>query len=640
MRASSSSYFALGGLLLSLGVPFACTFDSGTVPLAPVDDGGTPVDSNLPEAASDAPVTPDPRTGDVQLLGLASLRGQLDPLAETDANGDLQTYAGLEALAGYFAQDRTATPATIALVPGDVIGATPALSALADDVPTIGAHNLLGVVAATFGAHDFERSDALLQARMSGSLFRWVSTNLGNVGSVVGARAATPFVLVDVPHSAIKVAVLGISDASLPGLVRPGALTGVTLNDAVTTTNAAAVAARNAGASVVVAIANFGATDDIFGAPVGPLADYARQVTGVDVVLGGRTDRSVAHTFVSGDAGKAGTLVVQARERGRTYVRVKLHVAAGILTTSTAEIVEPLAVATAHLTDPNGKCGGAAQPACRCLNSVAPATDLPCPTGSSCDATNGRCTQVKMPPDAAATAFLKPYRDGLPAALDAKLGLVAAAFTRDGTTERTAEAPVGDFVADALLDEYTAAGAGIALVNAGALLAGLPSAYAPADTTLHRPAPGYVQSAPYDLVAGDGYGAVDVGAACVVRPLSGQTLWQVLEASVAAAPQASQGFLQIAGLAFSYKVANPAGSRVQVVTLANGHVVPKNDPTLYTVAMTDAVSRGDNGLGVLTEAVPTPSRRLLADVLREYIARTAATGAIAVPTGGRITKIN
>ncbi len=625
----------IAGVAVSGGVLFACATDRPVIPETPAD-AAPPADAGVVEAAPiDAPVPLGPITADLQLLDLSSLRGQLDPMTEVDPNGDTRSYGGLEALAGYFAKDRAQTPATVVLTGGDVAGATPELSAIYDDVPAVSALNLLGAAAATFGPHDFERGDAFLDARMSGSVFRWVSTNVPGIDKALGPRVVLSFLLVDVAQTRVKIAVLGLSEPALASLVPPGALGTATVTDAVAATNAAAVTARAAGAHVVVALAAFGSTGAPFGEPVGPLVDYAKKVSGVDVVLGGRTDQLVNLTIPRDGRSM---LVLQNRDRGRTYARVKLHVEAGVVTTSSAEIVEPLAVTSSQLTDPNGKCGGAAQPACRCQGSVTPATDLPCPTGFACDATSGSCNQTAMAPDPAATALLKPFRDGLTAKLDAPLGRVDVSFVRDGAAERAGEVPLGDFVADALRDQYSSAGVRVALVEAATLTSGLPSSYAPADASLRRP--GNVAS-PFDLVAGDGFTAVVPTASCVVRSISGKVLWDVLESSVGAIPSPSPGFLQVSGLLFSYKASNAKGSRVQSVTLSDGHDVPKDDPSLYTVVMTDATSRGDDGYPMLAETLATPGRRLVADVVRDYIARASGGGpnVIAVPAGGRITKI-
>jgi 5'-nucleotidase len=625
----------LAGLLGSGSAFFACTTDNGLVAAPPLLDAGTPdvpfIDAGTPDGESPA----GPVTADVQILDLSSLRGQLDPIAEVDANGDTQTYGGLEALAGYFAKDRKETPATIVLTGGDVVGATSALSSLNDDAPTVSGLNLLGTVAATFGPHDFERGDAFLATKLQGSVFRWVSTNIPQVNAALGPRPITPFVLVDVGQTRVKIAVLGVSAPDLATLVPPAALGTATVDDPVATTNAAAAAARAAGAHIVVSLAHFGATGTAFGAPAGPLVDYAKQVKGVDVVFGGQTDQLVSTTVQGGPHGT--TLILQNRDRGRTYAKVKLHVEAGVLTAVTPSTVEPVAVASAHLTDPTGGCGGS-KPPCRCQGSVAPAVDVSCPTGFACDA-SGHCTQVAMAPDPAATALLAPYRNGLSAALDGRLGKIAIVFARDGAAERTAEAAIGDFVADAMLDQYAAAGVRVALVNAGTLTSGLPSSYAAADKTLHRPDNGAVS--PFDLVAGDAFFTVPPTTACVVRPLSGQTLWSVLETSVGALPLPQTGFLQVSGLHFTYKASSPKGARIQSVTLADGHDVPKDDTTLYSVVMTSATSRGDDGYTMLVETLPTPGRRLVADVLRDYIPRVSAGApdGLVVPPSGRITQI-
>ena len=160
-----------------------------------------------------------------------------------------------------------------------------------------------------------------------------------------------------------------------------------------------------------------------------------------------------------------------------------------------------------------------------------------------------------MSPDPAADGVLKPYRDQLALKFDGKIGAATAEFTRDASqAERKQESPLGDLLTDAFLAKYQSVGAQIAVVNGGGIRAPLPSSYAPVDKSLHRTVAGYVNTPPWDLVVGDIYTVLPFGNTCVVRKVTGQVLWQVLEKSVASEPAAFGGFLQIAGFKFTYKL--------------------------------------------------------------------------------------
>lgn len=86
--------------------------------------------------------------------------------------------------------------------------------------------------------------------------------------------------------------------------------------------------------------------------------------------------------------------------------------------------------------------------------------------------------------------------------------------------ERVGEVAVG-VVTDALRATYNTQ---IALTNGGGLRSSLPSSYAPADTSLRRPTPGYAAGPPYDLVLGDAYTLLPFGNAALTRTVTGAQL--------------------------------------------------------------------------------------------------------------------
>ncbi|HRG99483.1 MAG TPA: 5'-nucleotidase C-terminal domain-containing protein [Polyangiaceae bacterium] len=620
------SWLGVVGILMMAGVSPAAGCGSDAV--SPGEDASADtakppieIDAVAPDTSTpDTAVPAEKPTAELQILDISDWHGQVDPISETDTKGNPQVYGGLGALATYFKQDRAKNPNTIVLTGGDAFGATPILSGAFKDEPAVKGLSLLGLTADTFGNHNFDNGLEPLKKLIDLATYKFVSTNLENVGAELGAKVVQGFHMVEVAK--VKIAILGITNPDAPDLQFPGRMGTLKVQDPAVATEKAAQAARAAGAHVVIVVAHLGATGkDGAGAPTGPLLDYAAKVKDkVDLVLGDHTDQLVNLALGS-------TRVVENRSKGRTYARVKIQVTAGVVSSVGAEIVDPVLTEAANLTT----CDGGV--ACRC-----PATA--CPATYTCSSpTSGFCVRDVVTPDPAAAALLKPYRDQLAVEFDKKVGVVDAELVRNGSLERLGEAPIGDLVADAMLDRYKSQGAQIAFTNGGGIRASLPSSYAPVDKTLRRTSAGYASGPPFDLVLGDIYTVLPFGNTCVVRKITGAKLWTVLERSVGSAgttPTTYGGFLQIAGFKFEYSAAAAAGSRVQKVTLDGPRDIPRTDATEYTFVTNDFTSAGGDGYTELIQSPPALGRDVMADVLRDYI---QAKSPIAVPAGGRVIRL-
>jgi len=598
--------WALGWILVAAvgGSPVACGSSDDSPPAGPVDSGTDAGSDVVVDGGTDAPldttdaadVTPKPMgTADIQILNVSDWHAQCDPISDGGS-----TYGGTGVLAAYFAKERATNPNTYLFTGGDAFGASPALSAFNDEKPAVESLNFLGLSADTFGNHNFDRGTAFLKTTMDLAKYTWIGTNLKNGATELGAKLTTPSWTFDVGtgDNVVRVAVLGITSQDAPSLIFPGRMGTIEVQEPVAAANTAAKDARAAGANVVIALVHMGATGkDTAGAPTGPLLDFAKGLTGVDVVLGDHTDQIVNTTIGS-------TLVVENRSKGRTYARTALHVEKGALTKKEATIVDPILVRRATLT--------CTTPPCTCPTTSCPDTTYTC--------NKGNCEKTEITPDPGAETILKPYRDKLAVTFDTKIGKTTGIYPRDSVLERTGEVAIGDLLTDAFLEKYKPLGAQIAVMNGGGIRATLPSSYVPKDTTMVRT--GCSTTTPCDLVVGDVYTVLPFGNVAVVRKVTGAVLWSVLEWSVAKAPSADGRFLQIAGFKFTYKTTTTP--RVQSVTLDGGKDISSTDTTEYSMVLGDFTSAGGDGYSMLVEKTPTPGREVLADTLLDAIkAKTA-----------------
>ena len=502
-----------------------------------------------------APVlTPDPVN--LQFLDVSDWHGQLDPLSF--GSGDTAYQAGGAAvLSAYFKQDRAANPNTLTFTAGDAYGASPPLASFFGEQPAVDAMNLIGFDADTFGNHNFDRGIAPLQGLINRAKFAYVSANLSNLdANLTNVKPYKVFTI-----RGVKVAVVGITNPEARELVAPTALGSLQITDPVAAAEKARLAARAEGAQVIVALTHLGVTslDPMTQAPSGPLIDFASKVNGYDVIFGDHTNVQYSGVF-----NKA--LVVENLSKGASYARVQLTFDRNndtVLQSNNAFVIPKTAAVT---------------------------------------------------PDPAVVAQLAPYRAQLAAQLDTRLGVATALFPRANNNERLGEVALGDLVADAVRARY---GTQLAIVNGGTLRSPLPSSYAPQDTTLRRPAPGYQAGPPYDVVAGDVYSVLPFGNSVVTRTVTGTKLYAVLENSVSSLPGSNGRFLQISGFSYQYDVSKSVGSRVVSVTLDGGTAILK-DATSYTLTLPDFTNAGGDGYAMLVDGQGT-TRELDAQVVLDAI---------------------
>ena len=114
------------------------------------------------------------------------------------------------------------------------------------------------------------------------------------------------------------------------------------------------------------------------------------------------------------------------------------------------------------------------------------------------------------------------------------------------------------------------------------------------------------------------------GNVAVTVEVSGAELKAMLEAGVAAMPEASGAFPQVSGLCFTYDIEAEPGSRVTGAVrqaadgTCSGEAIDLSEAATYTIATNDfTASGGDNYPNILSRA---DTRDILASVVSAYVA--------------------
>ena len=197
-------------------------------------------------------------------------------------------------------------------------------------------------------------------------------------------------------------------------------------------------------------------------------------------------------------------------------------------------------------------------------------------------------------------------------------------------TGRTCESLIGDVITDALRTTY---GTDFALTNSGGIRADLTcppegSDFCPADT------------GELPITEGQVLTVLPFGNVAVTVEVTGAELKAMLEAGVAAMPEASGGFPQVSGLCFIYDIAAEPGSRVTGAMRqtadgsCSGEAIDLSEAAIYTIATNDfTASGGDNYPEILSRA---NTRDTLASVVSAYIAGKSPLSLPGEPLGTTI----
>lgn len=295
--------------------------------------------------------TPPPgKTTELTLLSINDFHGNIQPAKPTPlmprlpdpATGEVkpQPAGGVAHLATALAQLKAKNPDALLVAGGDLIGASPLISNLLRDEPTLAAMSQLGISASALGNHELDAGlpELLRQARgecapagclwpgYRGPGFPFLGAN------VLDAATGKPVLPTHVMQQAggLKVAVAGVATKETPQVIVARAIKGLRFADEADTLNALVPQLKAEGAQVLVAVMHEGgvqgkdgaANDPSYACPTlsGRVLDIAKRLDpAYAIIIGGHTHQAYTCKI-------NGRLVVQAGSYGGWITESKLKI--------------------------------------------------------------------------------------------------------------------------------------------------------------------------------------------------------------------------------------------------------------------------------------------------------------------------
>lgn len=512
------------------------------------------------------------RTVDVQLLSFNDLHGNLEPpqgssgtVTETQPDGTTKTIpaGGAEYLATSLRNARKGHDYSVTAAGGDMIGASPLLSGLFHDEPTIEALNKLDLDVTAVGNHEFDEGRAELNRIQNGGChpkegcyekgktfpgadFPYLAANVTD--EKTDKPILKPYTVWK--HKGVKIGFIGVTLEGTPDIVTAEGVKGLKFHDEVETINKYAKELQRKGVKSIVALihegglpasASYNADCDNGGAGKGisgPIVDIAKNISPtVDALVTGHTHQ--AYTCTIPDPSGTPRTVTSAASFGRLYTDTTLT-----YDRRTGDIVR---------TSVKG------------ANAANHVVDREQPKAPDMTSLIGRWNKLAAP------IAGKP------------VGYISADVNGRGSTAY--ETPLGDVIADGQLEALAPAdkgGAQLAFMNPGGIRSDL----------AHKAS------------GSEGDGVVTYGEAFTVQPftnmmnvldLTGSQLITALQQQVSGSNEASPKILQVSrSLTYTLDLTKSGKDRIVTDTVKlNGE--PIDPAKTYRVAMNEFLAGGGDG---------------------------------------------
>jgi 5'-nucleotidase len=532
-----------------------------------------------------APAKPKPTHTQIQLLSINDFHGNLAVNPPTSSSGNVNgtPAGGAEYLATQLELLRASAKAqgqdTATVAAGDLIGASPLLSAAFHDEPTIEAMNEMGLDATSVGNHEFDEGyKELLRMQKGGCIndgdgqnnqnscpdhkfkgadFKYLSANVfyENTDKTLFA----PYTIKNFSDGQ-KIAFIGMTLENTPNIVTKSGVQGLSFKDEVETANALVPTLKKQGVEAIVVLLHEGglpadpkAYNSCPGVS-GPILDIAKNLDpAIDAILSGHTHQSYNCSFPD-PAGKP-RLVTSASSFGKIVTEVRLSI-----DNATHDVDR--------------------------LNTMA----------------NNHIVTQDVPKDRDLTKLLTTYQTLVAPIQNKVIGHITTPLVTK-TPDDSQESPLGNLIADAQLADPSTVTNGktpvVAFMNPGGIRADLAS----------------------------DAGAVTFGSAFTVQPfnnflvsmdMTGTQIKALLEQQFSGVNQASNKVLQIAGITYTYNPAGTPGAKVVAdsIKIAGQPLV---DGTTYRIVTNNFLSDGGDGFPAFTTATDKFFGGLDIDAFANYL---------------------
>src|SRR3954463_11724286 len=169
----------------------------------------------------------------LSIIGLNDFHGQPEAPAFVGDNGvpfGPGGAGGASQLAAMFDEEAAKLPKpSLLLAAGDNVGASPPVSALLEDVPTIDVENAWGLDATSFGNHEFDYGVARILKHEARATFPFLSANIVEQATNEAPAWVKPSSVFEV--NGVRVGVIGATTKETPELVAAGNTAGLLFLD-------------------------------------------------------------------------------------------------------------------------------------------------------------------------------------------------------------------------------------------------------------------------------------------------------------------------------------------------------------------------------------------------------------------------
>jgi 5'-nucleotidase len=551
----------------------------------------------------------------VQLLAINDFHGNLEPPAGSSgtisvrpripATGtpviDAGTVdaGGAEYLATHIKALEATNPNTFVVGAGDLIGASPLLSGLFHDEPTIEVMNEIGMDVTGVGNHEFDEGiPELLRMQNGGchpvdgcqdgtpffgSLFQYLAANV--TYAATHETVLPPYEIKKVGNA--KIAFIGLTLEGTPLVVTPSAIEGIEFAPEIQTINHFVHTLREDEGvrSIVVLVHEGGQQNAPFAAGFmdsNKCENFSGAIKPIVEALDPQVDLVVsAHTHQPYICNFNGIPTTSAASFGRLVTDIDLTV---------DHQSKDVTALTAH--------------------NVIVTRDVP--------------------KDPAVTSIISRYNAVAAPISNRIVGSITATIVRGtGTVASGAsqESPLGDVIADAQLAATAPTdfgGAVVAFMNPGGIRADLVFANSPGG------------EAPGQITYGEIFAVQPFSNVMNVKTMTGASIYKLLEQQFTVAGAGAIRLLQVSnGFTYSYDYSKPAGSRVTPGSVKiNG--VPITDTGTYRVAMNNFLASGGDGFTAFNEGTDPLGGAVDSDVLVDYFLKHSP---VAPGPANRVTRL-